>query len=145
MEKEILTEVLINAKPEKIWTILADFKNYPKWNPFIQLIEGNVKVGNTITVRIAPPDAKAMTFNPKILAFSNNKEFRWIGRFLLPGLLDGEHKFELFDNGNETTTFRQSEKFNGILIPLFKKLLDKNTRDGFNQMNLKLKELAEKN
>ncbi|MFZ4545382.1 MAG: hypothetical protein ACOYOA_15120 [Saprospiraceae bacterium] len=73
----------------------------------------------------------------------NEKEFRWIGHLLFKGLFDGEHKFELIDNGNGTTTFRQSEKFNGILVPLFKKMLDINTRNGFMAMNEQLKNRAE--
>lgn len=141
--KEIRTEVVINAAPEKIWTILSDFESYPNWNPFIKSIKGEVKVGNKITVRIEPPEAKGMTFKPKVLSFENNKEFSWLGHLLFPGLFDGEHKFELIDNGNGTTTFKQSEKFNGILVPLFKNMLDKNTVNGFNQMNKRLKELAE--
>ena len=84
-----------------------------------------------------------MTFKPTVLAFEKNKEFRWIGHLLFPGLFDGEHKFELNDNRNGTTTFKQSEKFAGILVPLFKKMLDNNTKKGFEEMNKKLKELAE--
>ncbi len=64
---------------------------------------------------------------------------------IFPGLFDGEHKFELIDNGDGTTLFRQSEKFGGILVPFFNKMLDVNTVNGFNQMNQKLKELAESN
>jgi len=143
MAKEIKTEILINATPEKVWTILANFDDYSNWNPFIKSIKGEVKVGNKITARIEPPQAKGMTFKPKILTFKTNKELSWLGHLLFAGLFDGEHKFELFDNGNGTTTFKQSEKFNGVLVPFFKKMLDNNTVNGFNEMNTKLKELAE--
>ena len=144
MAKEIKTEILINATPEKIWAILTNFENYPNWNPFIKSIEGEVKVGSTITARIEPPEAKGMTFRPKVLIYETNKELRWLGHLLFAGLFDGEHKFELFDNGNGTTTFMQSEEFKGILVPLFKKQLDNNTKKGFEEMNKKLKELAER-
>lgn len=144
MAKEIKTEILVNAHPEKVWSILTDFGNYPNWNPFIKSIEGEVKVGNKITARIEPPEANGMTFKPRILVFETNKELTWLGHLLFPGLFDGEHKFELVDNSNGTTTFRQSEKFRGVLVPLFKKLLDKNTVMGFEEMNRKLKELAER-
>ncbi|MDN3676077.1 SRPBCC domain-containing protein [Flavobacterium paronense] len=143
MAKEIKTEIVINAKPEKVWAILTDFKSYPNWNPFIKSIIGDVKVGNKITARIEPPKAKGMTFKPKVLTYETNKELKWLGHLLLAGLFDGEHKFELIDNGNGTTTFKQSEKFKGILVPLFKKQLDNNTKKGFEAMNSKLKELAE--
>ena len=143
MAKEIKTEILIYASPVKIWSILTNFDNYPSWNPFIKSIKGEVKVGNKITARIEPPEASGMTFKPKILTLETNKELSWLGHLLFAGLFDGEHKFELIDNGNKTTTFKQSEKFNGLLVPLFKKQLDTNTKNGFAAMNMKLKELAE--
>jgi len=143
MAKEIKTEIIINVMPEKIWAVLTSFDNYPNWNPFIKSIKGEVKVGNTITVRLEPPGAKGMTFKPHVLAFETNKEILWIGHLLFPGLFDGEHKFELIDNGNGTTTFKQSEIFGGVLVPLFKKMLDDNTKKGFEEMNIKLKESAE--
>ncbi len=144
MAKEIKTEIVIKATPETIWAILTDFQKYPEWNPFIKSISGEAVVGKKIVAKITPPGTKGSTFHPKVLAFATNKEFRWLGHFLFPGLFDGEHKFELIDNGDGTTTFIQSEKFKGVLVGLFKKMLDHNTVDGFNQMNRKLKELAEK-
>ena len=143
MEKEITTEILIKTTPDKVWNILIDFKNYPNWNPFIKSITGEVAIEKKIVARLEPPEASGMTFKPTILAFETNKEFRWLGHLLFPGLFDGEHKFELIDNKNGSTTFIQSEKFKGILVPLFNKMLDTNTKKGFQQMNIKLKELAE--
>jgi len=144
MAKEIKTEILIHATSDKVWNILIDFENYPNWNPFIKSIKGTAKVGNKILARMEPPGAKGMTFKPRVLVVDINKEFKWIGHLIIPGLFDGEHTFELIDNGNGTTTFRQNEKFRGILIPFFKKMIEKNTVQGFNTMNMKLKELAEK-
>ena len=143
MAKEIKTEILINAAPEKVWSILTNFEKYPDWNPFIKSINGELKVGNKIIAHLEPPEAKGMTFKPTVLSYEANKEFSWLGHLLFAGLFDGQHKFELIDNKNGTTTFIQSEKFKGILVPLFKKMLDYNTVNGFNAMNKKLKELAE--
>jgi hypothetical protein len=86
-----------------------------------------------------------MTFKPKILSLVINKELSWIGHFLFSGLFDGKHKFEIIDNGDGTTTFKQSEIFKGILVPFFKKMIENNTKKGFEAMNQKLKELAEIN
>lgn len=151
MKKEIRTEITIQAAPERIWEILSNFDNYPNWNPFIKSITGNpeesgqvVKVGEKIIVRLEPPEGKGMTFKPKVLAFNKNKEFRWIGHLLFPGLFDGEHRFELVDNGNGTTTFIHAERFSGILVRMLSKMLDGSTLNGFNAMNRKLKEEAEK-
>ena len=139
MAKEITSEIMINATPEKIWAILTDFNNYLSWNPFIKSIKGDVQVGNKINVSL-----DGMKFKPKVLVYDNCKEFRWIGQLLFPGLFDGEHTFLIFDNGNGTTTFIQRETFNRILVPLFHKKLDTDTKCGFDAMNQKLKEEAEK-
>ena len=138
------TEIVIKSTPEKIWSILTDFKNYPNWNPFVTSLTGDFEVGKKIMVRIEPPGAKANTFKPTVTGFEPDKRLSWLGVFLMRGIFDGEHKFELTDNGNGTTTLVQSEHFIGMLVPLFKKMLDDNTRRGFEAMNKKVKELAEK-
>lgn len=140
MAKEIKTEIVIQATPEKIWKIFTDFENYPKWNPFITFITGEVGKGNKIVVNIKPPKGSAMTFKPTIMTKTDNKELSWKGKLLFSGLFDGTHKFELIDNRDGTTTFIQSEKFSGIFVWLFN--LQK-TKNGFHEMNTKLKELAE--
>jgi hypothetical protein len=144
MSKQISTQIVINATPEKVWNILTDFERYPAWNPFIKSIKGPAIIGQSITARIEPPEALGMTFTPNVLVFNSNQEVRWRGKFIISGLFDGEHIFQLTDNGNGTTTFQQSELFSGILVPLFKKMIDNNTMNGFQLMNQKLKELAEK-
>lgn len=103
-------------------------------DPFIKFIKGEIKVGNKITLTIAPPEAKAMTFKPKIITYEKNKKLSWLGQLLFAGIFDGEHKFELIDNGDGTTIFKQSEKFKGILVLFFKKQLDNNTKKGFEEM-----------
>jgi len=143
MATEIKTEILISASPKKVWAILSDFNNYPNWNPFITSLTGDVKVGNKITVHIEPPGAKASTFKPKVLSYIPGKELSWLGQLLFTGIFDGAHSLELIDNANGTTTFKQSEKFSGILVPFLKEQLDNNTKKGFEAMNKKLKELAE--
>jgi len=141
--KEIRTEVLINASPNKVWNFFSDFKHYPEWNPFIHFIHGDVSVGNVVKIKLTPPDAKPMIFKPKVLKVSPNIELRWLGHLIIPGLFDGEHIFEFIDNKNGTTTFIQREIFTGILVPLLKKMLDDNTKRGFELMNMKLKEKCE--
>jgi hypothetical protein len=140
----IKTEIIINANPKKIWGILTDFKQYPYWNPFIKSIIGNVVVGEKISVIIEAPKTKSMTFKPEILTFVDSKELSWLGHLLFPGIFDGRHKFELITNTNGTTTFIQSEEFRGLLVPLFKKQLNENTKKGFIKMNKALKKMAER-
>jgi hypothetical protein len=84
-----------------------------------------------------------MKFKPTILVRSENKELRWLGKLLFKGLFDGEHSFRIVDNENGTCTFYHEESFSGILVGLFAKKLDTDTKQGFIEMNEKLKELVE--
>ncbi len=140
MAKTIKTEIIIQATPEKVWTILTDFEKYPQWNPFVTSVKGQVEQGNKIQIRIEPPNGSGMTFKPTVITKNENRELRWSGKFLFSGLFDGEHKFELIENGNGTVTFVQSEKFTGILVGLFN---PQKTQQGFMEMNKKLKDLSE--
>jgi len=88
-------------------------------------------------------NAGGMKFKPKVLVYKENQEIRWKGKFLVKGLFDGEHSFVIIDNGDGTSTFKQEEIFTGILVGMFKKKLDSDTKNGFEEMNKKLKELAE--
>jgi hypothetical protein len=140
---EVRTEIRINAAPQNVWRVLTDFKNYPNWNPFIKSIQGDLKVGGKLMAVIAPPDSNAMTFKPTVLVATPNREFRWLGHFIIPGLFDGEHIFELLDNGDGTTTLVHREEFKGMMVSMMKKMLDDNTKRGFEMMNAALKKEAE--
>jgi hypothetical protein len=142
---EIKTQVVIDATPDKVWHALTDFDTYPNWNPFVKSIIGKPEVGKQITVSISPPGDKSMTFRATVLAFEHNKEFRWLGKLFFKGVFDGEHKFELIDWRDGTTTLIHSETFNGILVGLFKRKLENNTKRGFELMNKSLKNLVESN
>jgi len=141
--KQIETEILIDANPKRVWQVLTDFDNHPKWNPFIKSISGEKEVGKKLTVKIQPPEGKGMTFNPRVLSFAKNEELRWIGKLFVKGIFDGEHYFKLIENGKKQTKFVHGEKFSGILVPLMTKVLE-NTKQGFKLMNEALKSECEK-
>ena len=144
MAKEIRTEIVIQANKEQIWEVLTNFEEYPEWNPFIQSIAGPIVKGGKLEVKIVPPNSKGMTFKPTINELEVNTQLTWLGSVLIKGLFDGAHQFELIDNKDGTTTFFHSEVFKGILTPLFGKKFKTNTKIGFEQMNIKLKERVEK-
>lgn len=142
--KTIATSIIINASPDKVWNVLMNFSEYPKWNPFITSITGEPKEGNIIAATICPPNQKPMLFKPTVLQNKNNSEFRWIGTMGIPYLFDGEHVFHLHDNNDKTTTFHQIEYFRGVLVPFLRKILEQHTLSGFETMNLALKQQVER-
>ena len=141
--KELNTEIEIQASDERVWKLLTDFASFPQWNPFIRQTKGEAKVGARLEVHIQPSGASSMTFKPVVLKVEPNRELRWIGRLLMPGLFDGEHIFIIEPLEANRVRFTQREVFTGLLVPLFARSLDKDTRRGFEEMNQALKSRAE--
>lgn len=140
---ELNTRITIEADAARVWSILTDFAAYPAWNPFITRISGSASVGSRLEVLIQPAGGKAMTFRPTVLVADENCELRWLGRLLVPGLFDGEHRFRIEAQGAGRVLFHQDETFRGLLVPLFRNSLDTGTRQGFESMNAALKARAE--
>ena len=132
----------IEAPPEVVWRVLTDFAAYPEWNPFIVRIGGDLAVGQTLNLTIQPPGRRAMTFRPKVLRCEPDRELRWLGHFLVPGVFDGEHTHLLDGLEAGRTRYSQSEAFRGLLVPLTGSLLVA-TEQGFDAMNTALKARAE--
>jgi hypothetical protein len=141
--KELHSQIDIDAPAERVWHLLTDFASYTQWNPFIRSISGEPRVGERLEVRIEPPGARGMTFKPAVLNAEPDRELRWLGRVLAPGLFDGEHSLEIQPLEGNRVRFVQREAFRGLLVPLFARGLLENTRRGFEEMNRALKERAE--
>ena len=114
-ERRIETSIEIDVAPARVWAILTDFAAMPSWNPFIKAISGNLVKGGQLSVQIAPPGKSAMRFKPTVLSVRPERELRWLGHVLFPGLFDGEHYFQLEPIDDGRTRFTQGEKFSGIL------------------------------
>lgn len=141
--REIRTAIDIDATPERVWEVLTDFEDYGAWNPFAR-ITGQPNVGARPHVRLTPPNGRGMSFRPRVTAVDPNREFRWRGHLFVPGLFDGDHRFELEPlDGGAGTHFVHSEAFTGVLAGLLFRFVGDDTEAGFVAMNEALKRRAE--
>src|SRR5438477_8329288 len=137
------TQIEIAASAERVWSILMDFPAYPRWNPFIRSIEGRPDAGEWLNVLMQPQGSRGMRFRPKVLVVEPKREFRWKGKFRIPGVFGGEHFFLLESSGSRVL-FHQGEVFSGLFVSFLKRSLDGATKQGFIQMNEALKQEAER-
>lgn len=140
---EIYTEIEIESQAETVWKVLVNLKEYSSWNPFLIQANGDVKEGAKINIHAKPPGLKSMVFNPTIVKAEANRELRWKGRFIVPGLFDGEHIFIIEKLGRKGVRLIQKEFYSGLLIPLLSRKLSNNTKKGFELMNQAVKKRAE--
>ncbi len=140
--REIRSEIEIEAAPETVWQVLADFAAYPEWNPFIRTAEGELVTGGEIAVTIEPPGHRATGFRPKLLSVQPGRGFSWLGHLFVPGIFDGEHIHVIEALGPDRARYSQREEFRGLLVPLLGTML-RDTERGFHAMNAALKARAE--
>jgi hypothetical protein len=100
-------------------------------NLFIKSISGTLAQGDRLSVYIAPPGKAGMRFKPTVLTVRPERELRWLGHLLIPGVFYGEHYFSLEPIGVPTTRLVQGEKFSGLLVGLLSGTLSA-TEAGFN-------------
>lgn len=140
----IETEIAISVPPKAVWAVLIDFETYPVWNPFIRRIEGRPISGEFLRTELkSSPDASPMRFSPRVLAAEPARELRWLGRLGIPGLFDGEHSFCLSPTLAGGTKFYHSERFSGLLVPVFRSKILTDTASAFVAMNEALKARVE--
>ncbi|HEY7570248.1 MAG TPA: SRPBCC domain-containing protein [Nitrososphaeraceae archaeon] len=144
--KEISTEITIQATKADVWNVLTDFRSYPRWNPFIQEIKGDLKVGSKLELKIVTPKKRIRKYTPVVTLVSPNSELRWHGKAFMPGLLDGERIFRLSNEGETLVRFEHKEIFGGIGALIGSKFLAKDIFESENNMNQALKlEVESKN
>jgi hypothetical protein len=141
--KELCAQIEIQATAERVWDLLTDFASFPTWNPFIRRASGEIKAGARLEVFIQPSGAGGMKFQPMVQNAEPDRELRWLGHLVLPGLFDGEHIFTIEPLEESRVLFTQREIFTGLLVPLFGRGLDTDTQRGFEEMNQALKARAE--
>ena len=142
MTRHIHTEILIQASPGRVWQVLTDFAAYPDWNPFIVSLQGTAEWGERLRVEICTGEGRVHVFKPVVLQATPPTRLRWLGRFGIPGLFDGEHDFEL-EPQDDSTLLHQRETFQGYLVPLLWRTVEPATRAGFEAMNRALKARVE--
>lgn len=138
--RQLRTDIEIDARPDRVWAILTDLTQPGTRSSSPS--EASQLWGSKLEVWIAPPEGKAMTFKPTVLNAEPNRELRWLGRVLLPRILDGEHMLLLEPLAGGRVRFRAGRAFRGVLVPFLAKALAKTER-GFTTMNEALKCRAE--
>ena len=143
MAKQLNAEIEVQASPDRVWEVLADFAAYHQWNPFIVQAAGHAVPGSRLELKMRPPGGRTTTFRPEVLEADPGRRLRWLGRVLVPGLFDGEHSFTIQHMGPGRVRLTQHEEFRGLLAAPVLTLIAKPTLQGFDQMNQALKSRVE--
>lgn len=136
--RKIYTDIIIDAAPEKVWSVLTDTASYKNWATFMVDIKGEIKNGEKITVsfKINPKKDKLNTIDHTI-SVTEGVEFFWAEKG--PGGVRDNHHFKVQPEENGKTRFIQSDEIMGGITWLMGGRLSKLYADGYSAFNKKLK------
>jgi hypothetical protein len=139
MATSYAVERIIDARPDRVWSLLTDAAAYPDWNPSVLSLQGRIAVGEKIKlVSLVNPKR---TFSLTVTEMDQPRKMVWADGMPL-GLFRGVRTYALRPHGDGSTAFSMEEVFSGPLAPLITKAIPDMT-DSFTQFADGLKKAAE--
>ena len=105
--------VNIRAKAERIWSLLTDATNFPRWNSTVTRIEGQIREGERLRLHVPGTDR---VFTPTVRGVVPGERMTWTGG--LAPLFKGVRTFELRPRADGSVDFAMKERFSGLMVPL---------------------------
>lgn len=143
-DKDLTNSVTINAGKEQVWEVLTEYKEYPKWNPFIVHIAGklNEEEFTKVTIRVpqVPEDFFYYTLIRKQIPY---EKLVWKSRLYADELFSGRHIFTIEVLADNKVKLTHQEKYSGLLVFLIDPAFFGKAKRGLNAMNAALKKRAE--
>lgn len=116
-KKSVQAEVVINASPQKVWTVLTDFSEVKKWNDVLIPMQGTLEEGTTISYEFyQEKGGKATAMNAKVKQVDEHELIHQQGG--IPGVLTFNHRYIITPNGQETSV-QILEKYRGVMVPFW--------------------------
>ncbi len=114
------TEIIINATPEQVWSVLTDTESYGKWNDIILEMDGKIVDKGIVDVLFkAEPKANPQLFHNHLFV-EEGVEFYW-SQVQTMGIKD-RHCFRVEATKDGKTRFIQSDQALGGLSWLIGKM-----------------------
>lgn len=137
---EVACTIEIDAPADVVWRVLVDFSRFHEWNPFIRAASGEPKTGGTVRVQVQPSILLPfpLIFHATVTACETARRLCWHGHVLGRRVASGDHAFLLEPLARGRTRFTQREVFRGALPSLLRRAVTRETRRGFQAMNLAL-------
>ena len=138
------SDIIIDASPAQVWSVLTDFKSYPQWSYLFKKLEGDFKNQGSCTAYFdrKPEKNSKQIILDHIITVKPFEYFSWSDKFGF-GIKD-HHLFKVEAIGNGKTRFIQSDESKGGLTWLIGKIIDTYREDYYPLYNRALKAEVER-
>ena len=113
---ECATTIDVRATPKRIWALLTNAADFPRWNSTVTRITGTIARGERLALEV--PAAPGRTFKPRVVRFEPEREMVWSDGFA--PMFKGMRTFTLAPNPDGTTAFAMVEVLSGVMLPMIK-------------------------
>ena len=103
----------IKTGPDRVWALMTNAADFPRWNSTVKNIEGKIAVGQTIKLVAAiSPDR---VFNLNVIEFIPEKRMVWSDG---NAMFKGVRTYTLSPKADGSTDFTMSEVYTGLMMPM---------------------------
>ena len=135
--KSVHNEVIIHSKPEIVWNVIIDMKEYPNWNPVIRLLEGEVIEGNKVKYGLTQDEKKEIEIRATVVQLTEGKLLNQKGGNPLIFSFNYTYRLEKI---NESVKVTIHEEYSGIAVNFWN---TKPIENAYERLNNALKERCE--
>ena len=129
----------IKASPDKVWALMTNVSDFPRWNSTIKSMDGKIGMGEV--VKLVATIAPTRSFNLKVIEFVPKKRMVWTDEKTNP-MFRGVRTYTLTPKADGSTDFTMSEVYTGLMLPMIAGSLP-DFRPTFEQYLSDLKQEAE--
>jgi len=131
---EVQTGITLDAAPGAVWQVLADAAAYPEWNTMITSVDGELREGCHIRIRVRLRFLPAIRLPFIVTAVYPEKRLCWV-MTLFADLLRVEHCFYISRERTGGVKFVNIERFSGIIGVLAGSVMRRMFRSDYERMN----------
>jgi hypothetical protein len=135
--------VTIDCPKERVWQVLLDLENYPKWNPFTNPVISTLEIGAPVELHVHMPVRGDRVSTEIVLCKDSNESLSWGMTMLHPIFLKARRDQKLIALDSKRCTYQTWDAFSGCLTPLVVGLFGEDMQNGFNGVARSLKAFCE--
>jgi len=105
----------IAAPPSRVWALLTNAADFPRWNSTVTRIEGDIVLGAKLKMTVPISER---TFTPKVTELDAPTRMVWSDG--AAPMFKGVRTFTLAERADGSTDFSMREVFSGLMLPMIK-------------------------
>ena len=142
MQRAVEHRIGVQAPAELVWEVISDFATWGQWNPVHPRIEGEMRIGTTLTVDFVTEGASPTTLTPIVQDWVPYEQLHWRTK-RLKGFVTAIRYIEIDKKGEENAIFSNGELFVGPLVRFVSRAERRRLRAAFTIMGEAVRDRAE--